>query len=112
VKFTYIGDPNDDFSGPSELTTGGMTFAKGEPTTIEDTPENADLIRRLKGHSHFAGDGDALPDDAARAKKMSLDELRAILDDRNVEYKKNEGRAALATKIVESGGFPGADDAD
>lgn len=104
MKFTYIGDPNDDFSGPSELTTGGQTFAKNEPTEVDD--DNEDLIRRLKGHSHFAKPGDELPDDTARAKTMTLDELRAILDYRQIEYKRNEGRAALAKKIVDSGGFP------
>jgi len=55
VKF--VGDPNDDFSGPSSMTMFGEEFPKGEFVAITD--EN--VLRKLRGHNHFAFQGEAAP---------------------------------------------------
>lgn len=44
----YVGDPNDDDSGPKVLNVKGVEFTKGEITEVSD-----DLHDHLAKHSHF-----------------------------------------------------------
>lgn len=50
MEVTFIGDPNDDFSGPAEVTVYGITFQKGDAVKVDGRTKDADKFR---GHSHF-----------------------------------------------------------
>ena len=44
----YIGDPNDNFSGPMKITVKGKTYTKGEDVLVTEERE-----KHLRGHNHF-----------------------------------------------------------
>ena len=62
-RFRFIGDPNDNFSGPSPFTWEGFVFSRTEWTDVPD-----DLALRLVENNHYecewthplAGNGSAL----------------------------------------------------
>jgi hypothetical protein len=45
VKVRFVGDPNDNFSGPAQITCWGVEFVKGEWREVESD--------RFARHSHF-----------------------------------------------------------
>lgn len=108
-KVKYVGDPNDDFSGPSTLRAHGHDFKKGELVEVPDS-----VAAKLAGHSHFRKEGED-PEQTENsplsvAARMEPDELRDLLDQAGVEYAKNLGRAKLAQLLVNSGWTPGEAD--
>lgn len=77
VKFKYVGDPNDNYSGPETTEQQGYRFVKDEVTEIsDDTEAGKKAIRVLKGHNHFVDMSDK---DAVKAD-----------DDRHKQYEKAE----------------------
>jgi hypothetical protein len=63
MKAKFIGDPNDNFSGPQSFTAyGGLKIEKGKWVEVKDP----DVFRKLEGHTHYETQGSA--DDAAVAK--------------------------------------------
>lgn len=55
MKARFVGDPNDNGSGPEHVSVWGLEFEKGEWTDVGDDA-------RFAGHSHFeTADGDAKP---------------------------------------------------
>lgn len=59
MQAKFIGDPNDDYSGPKVLPFGGVTFVKDKWTSVSD----AALFGKLQGSNHF----ETAEDDAAGA---------------------------------------------
>jgi len=70
VRVRFVGDPADDFSGPTNVSMFGQDFEKGEFTTIEDPT----LIRKLRGHSHFEVEGEG----KVKATNVDRDELAPL----------------------------------
>lgn len=77
LKFTFVGDPNDGYSGPDKIVISGHEFIKnGEPIEVIDEK----LAAKLSRSSHFRavikeavhGDnnaaGDARPDPPKRGR--------------------------------------------
>lgn len=97
-KAKFIGDPNDDFSGPSIMTLWGYSFPKGEYIEISDTVAN-----KVRTHNHFAVEGEeGETAEKAAVDAMSLDEIRDALDRAGVEYRNNMGRPALTKLYVDN----------
>lgn len=57
MKFRFVGDPRNNFSGPDALEKFGLNFNRTEWTEVSDAAVAAKLI----GHSHFESAG-AFPD--------------------------------------------------
>lgn len=53
MKFRFIGDPRNNFSGPDALEKFGLHFNRTEWTEVSD----ARVISKLLGHSHFESAG-------------------------------------------------------
>jgi len=70
VKARFVGDPADDFSGPSSIQMFGKDFVKGEFTQIDDPA----VIRKVRGHSHFEIEGEG----EVQKKNVAKDELPAL----------------------------------
>lgn len=52
--FKYIGDPNDGFSGPEQVTRYGFTFRKNGPAVrIPDGEHGRRMAIKLRGSNHF-----------------------------------------------------------
>lgn len=49
MKFRFIGDPKDNFSGPETMIFRDYTFPRDVWVTIKD----AGIIEKLTGHSHY-----------------------------------------------------------
>lgn len=61
-KFRFIGDPNDDYSGPRVLKILDLEFPRDEWVEV---PEGA-VADKLDGHNHFDADyGDAIASDGS-----------------------------------------------
>lgn len=61
-KFRYVGDPNDNLSGPETLEMFGMKFPRDEWVDVQEGPE----CEKLSGNSHFDADfGDAIATDGS-----------------------------------------------
>lgn len=54
INAKFVGDPNDDFSGPTNMTMFGQDFKKGEYVELTDPA----VIRKVRGHSHFQIEGE------------------------------------------------------
>jgi hypothetical protein len=89
-KFKYVGDPNDEFSGPQNINQYGVAWTKGEVGTIdidEDNERDQEHLQRLQGNSHFVdmSDKDEVKsvDDRLKAiDKREADEARAAEEQR------------------------------
>lgn len=94
MKARFIGDPNDDFSGPQVLTSWGQSFEFGVWTDV-----TSDLGAKAATHSHFEvdanDDGEADP---------SIDAVRAELDALGVKYHHKAGYAKLVDLLNEHKG--------
>lgn len=60
ANFRFIGDPNDDGSGPDEIEWDGHVFRRDAWTEVPD-----DQCAKLRGNGHFEERGDALPHERA-----------------------------------------------
>src|SRR6185312_13170340 len=112
---TYIGDPNDNFSGPMKLTVKGKTYTKGQETLVTEERE-----KHLRGHNHFETESGPWPEpdvedenDEAVETSTELDpadhsdeECRAILVDRAVTVPKKANHEQLVQLVMDNGGFP------
>lgn len=49
MKARFIGDPNDNFSGPDVFPLRGVTFLKDKWTSVADEA----LFAKLQTHNHF-----------------------------------------------------------
>lgn len=47
-KAKYVGDPNDNFSGPEVIEVGGHAYTKDKSVTVEDA-----VAKRLATNNHF-----------------------------------------------------------
>lgn len=70
VNARFVGDPADDFSGPSNISMFGQDFEKGEFVTLKDPA----VIRKVRGHSHFEIEGEG----EVRKTETDTDELAAL----------------------------------
>jgi hypothetical protein len=57
TRYRFIGDPNDDFSGPDMLEWFGLIFSRDDWTEV---PEG--LTAKIAGHSHFESEDTASPE--------------------------------------------------
>ena len=71
MRAKFIGDPNDDFSGPKVVRVKGEDFLKDQFVSVSDK-----LAGELAGHNHFVveeGDApsfhDAAPETLTRASR-------------------------------------------
>lgn len=71
MRAKFIGDPNDDFSGPKVVRVKGEAFLKDQFVSVSDK-----LATTLAGHNHFVieeGDApsfqDAAPEPVSRAAR-------------------------------------------
>jgi hypothetical protein len=94
-KATWLGDGDP---GAQSITIGGVTFIKGQATSVpEDVAENgvpfADII---KGNPAFAiGAGDAEPTEAPG----EADAIKAQLDAAGIKYGANDSVETLRGKL-------------
>lgn len=90
--FTYVGDPKDDFSGPSEMPIWGTTFKKGVPQFVPADQMVASrkkpMASILRGHSHFV-EGDEKVE--AEKQGLELDSLRAECKARKLKFDRHDG---------------------
>lgn len=97
--FTYIGDPNDDFSGPTEIEIFGLVFKKDKPALVED----AGVARKLTGHSHFINANEERPGGTRREADelvtMNKEELKATAEAESVEFPSNATKGDLIELI-------------
>lgn len=49
MRARFIGDPNDDYSGPDVLIMGGREYPRDQWVEIEDDA----VASRIEGNSHF-----------------------------------------------------------
>lgn len=49
MRARFIGDPNDDYSGPDVLHMMGKSFPRDEWVEIDDD----DVARKIEGNTHF-----------------------------------------------------------
>jgi len=77
MRARFIGDPNDNFSGPNVLESYGETFVKNEWASVPET-----VARKLASHSHFEVQEAADPNDL---NSLKVAELKAIAEDRGVD---------------------------
>jgi hypothetical protein len=49
AAFVFVGDPNDNWSGPDVIEVHGHTFTRGEPTEVAD----AKIAEKFAKHTHF-----------------------------------------------------------
>lgn len=52
AKATFVGDPNDDNSGPDTIEVGGKVYTKDKAVTVDDK-----TAEKLAGNSHFEVSG-------------------------------------------------------
>jgi hypothetical protein len=99
TNVTFIGDPNDDFSGPSTMVMWGHSFPKGKPVLVPQSVADKALT-----HNHFEVEGHEQEQaDAAEIADHDPEVLRNVLDRRGVEYKSNASKAKLAALVAEGG---------
>lgn len=74
-KFKYIGDPNDGFSGPQITEQFGYEWTKGEVSDDlpEKTDEEKDVVKKLRGHSHFVDMSEKGADSAMQQRQKDLE---------------------------------------
>lgn len=106
AKAKFIGDPNDDFSGPTRMLWQKVEFRKGKFVDVPDA-----LVGKLRTHNHFVVEGDPDPtadvqDEEVKDKVYGVPELRAILRDREVAYGPRMGVKALTELVEANGGLP------
>lgn len=121
VKFTYIGDPDDNHSGPDKITVKGEEFIKGKTKTVYPK----DVIKHLEGHSHFKSgtvnwkkelDGDEDDDvdgisEVEQIDNLTNQQIRTMLEARGKagELKSNTSRKELIGLLMAAGGLGGPD---
>lgn len=93
-KVKFVGDPNDDFSGPSTMRLWGHEFPMNVDVEVPDS-----VAAKARTHNHFVVDGQEADAEAERFATIGLDELRDMLDVAGVEYNKNLGRAKLVELV-------------
>lgn len=100
--FTYIGDPNDDFSGPNTIEIFGLEFKKNKPALVED----AGIARKLTGHSHFINGNEEMPEGSSNTSDelpgLKLEELKAVAEREGVEIPDKPTKALLIEAIREA----------
>lgn len=119
-KFKYVGDPNDDFSGPQTISQYGRVWVKGEVVSVPDETEaEKENVRRLQGNSHFVdlSDKDEVQSVTERQKaieKREADQAKAADEQRKrdekdqAERERNMRRSAgLATTAENAPRPPG-----
>jgi len=110
AKVRFIGDPSDDFSGPSSMSKFGMEFPKGKFVAVKD-PETR---RKLRGHSHFEFEGDEEAEGSRRETDelpaLKLEALKEIAAAEGVDFPANTTKAKLMEAIREARIERGNDD--
>ena len=105
ITAAYVGDPADDFSGPSKIEMFGLEFTKGEMVEIED----ATAIRKIKGHSHFHVEGDDKPEASAGGRDDlatigagtgGLDALKDLAKNEGVDFDEEKATKASLIKAI------------
>lgn len=74
-RFKYVGDPNDEFSGPKVATHFGRSFVKDEPVELPDEDEK--IANKLANHSHFVDMSDKDASKAVDEKQKALEKQKA-----------------------------------
>ncbi len=79
MKFRFIGDPKNGFSGPYAFEKFGLNFSRSEWTDVDDHV----LIAKLLGSDHYEHAGAFAPASAAPVSHVNFakneDERRAAL---------------------------------
>ena len=57
MRFKFIGDPRNDFHGPSSVKMGGYEFPRGSGVEV-----NCEFASRLMKNDHFEFEADTLPE--------------------------------------------------
>ena len=105
VVFTYIGDPNDDGSGPRNITIFGYDFTKDEPARVRGgTKDEQSIIRKLRGHNHFVAEGDEKPEFTKggavdELPALSLEDMKDVARAENVEFADDTTKPKLMRAI-------------
>jgi hypothetical protein len=107
-SFKYVGDPNDEFSGPQVIHSFGQTWKKGETVSVEFDEENEEdqkNLRKLQGHSHFVdlSDKDTVKEVGDRQKaieKREADEAKQAEEQRKRDEADQKQREKNAARSV------------
>lgn len=98
--FTFVGDPNDDLSGPTTLpfsivkdgVTKKAVFTKGEAQRVDDP----DLAAKLRRHSHFVEGNDKAK---LQPHLRQVETLRAQCDARRIPFDRHDGVNKLKERL-------------
>jgi hypothetical protein len=99
LKATWLGDTDP---AAQSITIGGVTFVKGEATTVPDNlSENGmSLLDGIRGNPAFAVSGDADDKDAEVVAAAGEDDaLKAKLDEAGVKYPPKASVEVLRGKL-------------
>ena len=106
----FVGDPSDDFSGPSSISMFGMEFPKGAFVGVED--EN--VIRKLRGHSHFEfQDGTKVEKKVVNRDdlpSMGLEQMKEVAQAEGVAFDADTTKQKLMRAIRQHRKLHGSDD--
>jgi len=89
MKARFVGDPNDNHSGPNRVTLHGLEFEKNVWRTVDKAV--------FATHSHFEFDGDEDGED-----DPSVEEMKAELAELGVKFHHKAGAAKLAELLAEA----------
>lgn len=89
ASFSFIGDPNDDLSGATEIVVKGVRFTKNKPRLIRDLK----LVRFFRRHNHFV-EGDNAPV-AVKKQELQVEKLRAECEARKIPFDRHWGVGRL-----------------
>lgn len=98
MKFRFIGDPKDSFSGPSKVETLGHVFTREDWTEVSDKY----AIDKLLGHSHFESGGAFSPVPEAPAVPDEREELIKDATSLGILVDRRWSNQTLSAKIAEA----------
>lgn len=79
MKAKFLGDPNDDFSGPKTIRLFGRQFPQGRFVTVEKIGTETDkdverILGKLSGNAHFkVAEGEGEPAEVAARDPLDHD---------------------------------------
>jgi len=98
MKFRWIGDPNHDFSGPDVIEKWEHVFNRVDWTEVKD----AEIIRKLLGHSHFESAGAFPVPDPAPVVSDERESLIREAEELGIAVDRRWSNLTLSAKIRES----------
>lgn len=99
INAKFVGDPADDFAGPSNISMFGVDFTKGEYVEVTD----ANAIRKIRGHSHFhvegEGEVEAVHTETDDLPALGLEALKDLARAEGVEFQEDTTKAKLMKAV-------------